>query len=159
MEHALHLRKLPHNRQRIGMGLPVMDNHRQPQLLRQRHLCAQYMLLPRTAGVFLPVVIQTDLTDRHHFVVPGQRAEYINVGVRKIAAVFRMNAHGGIYMVKPFRQRHRLTGGLHRTAGVDDQPHIFLRHSGKHRLTVRVKGFVVVMGMCIKQHGSSPQSK
>ena len=50
------------------MGLPLVDNHRQVKLRRQRHLRPKGRLLTRPGDV-LVVVIQPDLANGEHLFV------------------------------------------------------------------------------------------
>ena len=58
VEHPTGLRVIQRDCQRIPVGLPVVDDHRQVQLLRQGHLVPEDLLLKRPGRVLLPVVVQ-----------------------------------------------------------------------------------------------------
>ena len=96
-------------------------------------------------------------------VYEGEPGEGDYYGVRMTASIASANmwkgkgdnTHGGVHVGIALSQRHRRGGGLHRTAGVDDQPHIALRHGGQHRVPVGVKGLVVVVGVGIEEHQST----
>lgn len=53
MEHPPHRRKLPDDGKAVAVGLPVVENDRQLQLLRQCQLPPQRLLLQGTGRVLL----------------------------------------------------------------------------------------------------------
>ena len=63
VEHARHPRELANDGHRVGVGVAVVDDNREGQLLRKRHLAAQHVLLQLARGIFRPVVVQPDLAD------------------------------------------------------------------------------------------------
>ena len=75
MEHPPQAGKFPDDGHGVGVGVPVVDDHRQRQLPGQGQLAAQHLLLQGAGGIFRPVVVQADLADGHHLVLPGQSAD------------------------------------------------------------------------------------
>ena len=78
MEHPPHPGELPDNGHAVLVGLPVVDDDRQVQLLRQGQLGPEHRLLPLPGRVVLPVVVQSDLPDGHHLGAGlGQRPDLL----------------------------------------------------------------------------------
>ena len=152
MEHTPQGRIFFHDSQRVAMGIAVVDDHRQVQFQRQFQLGAEHLLLKLPRRVFCPVVVQPDLADGHHLGPAGQLAQFVHVLRYEVTAVLRMDAHGGVHMGMPGRQRNSRPGGVQRAAGVDDQT----VKGGKHGVTVGVKGLVIIVGMGVKQHHAAP---
>ena len=156
MEHPPHRRKLPDDGKAVAVGLPVVENDRQLQLLRQRQLPLQHLLLQGTGRVLLPVVVQSDLPDGHHLLPLRQLPQTLYLLRLKVVAVLRVQAHCGVYMGKLRRQCNGLLRGGQGAAGVHHQPDTLLGQSRQYLPPVRVKGLIVIVGMGIKQHGCSP---
>ena len=100
MEHAPHPGKFPDYVHGVGVGVPVVDDHRQLKLLGQGQLLPQHLLLQVPGWILRPVVVQADLTDGHHLILLGQSPDLRQVLRAEIAAVFRMDAHGSVDMGK-----------------------------------------------------------
>ena len=58
---------LPQELHRVAVGLPVVDHHRQSQLLGQLQLGGKDLLLALLGAGVQPVVVQADFAHRHHF--------------------------------------------------------------------------------------------
>ena len=71
MEHPPQAGKFPDDGHGVGVGVPVVDDHRQRQLPGQGQLAAQHLLLAG-AGDFPPVVVQADLTDGRDILIIDQ---------------------------------------------------------------------------------------
>ena len=150
VEHAPEAGELTDEGEAVSMGVPVVNDHRQVQLRRQRQVTAQHLLLVLLRGILRPVVVQPDLPDGDGLRMLCQLPQGIDVPGDKGRAVLRMPAHRGVNVGISLRQRHRGTGGIHIAAGVDNQSHPVFRHGGEQLAAVRVELLVVIMGMCIK---------
>lgn len=93
MEHAGDIGEFPHDGEGVGVGLPIVDDHRQLKLPRQRQLAAEHLLLEFPRRVLLPVVIQPDLADGHHLGLLRQGTQGRQIVVGAAAAVLGMDAH------------------------------------------------------------------
>ena len=158
MEHAGDGGKFLDDGQAVPVGLPVMDDYRQIQLLRQRQLLAEYHLLEVSGGIFRPVVVQPDLADGRHLRLRQQLPQRRQIGVLKARAVLRVDACGGVHMAVPLCQRRRGAGGGQVTARIQHQLHPGFRQRGQHRVPVAVKAAVVIVGVGIKnRHTGLPR--
>ena len=151
MEHAPQSGVSLHDGQRVAVSLAVVDDHRQVQLQRQLQLGPEHLLLEVAGRVLRPVVVKADLTDGHHLGFPRHPPQRVHVLRHKVAAVLRMDAHGGVHMGVPRRQIDSRLRGRQRAAGGDHQT----VKGGKHRVTVGVKGLVVIMGVGVEQRHTS----
>ena len=107
VEHARHPRELANDGHRVGVGVAVVDDNREGQLLRKRHLAAQHVLLQLARGIFRPVVVQPDLADGDDLRPRGERAQIVNLRGGEVVAVFRVDANGGIDVRKARGKLHR----------------------------------------------------
>ena len=156
MEHAPDLGVLQHDGKAVPVGLPVVDDDRQVQLLRQGQLAAEHLLLKLPGGIFRPVVVQADLADGHHLIVPAQLPNGVKVPVGAAGAVLRVDTHGGVHVGIPLRQRHGGTAALYIAARVHHQSHPGGGEGGKHRVPVGVEAAGVIVGMGIENgHGNT----
>ena len=139
-----------HHLQAVPVGLPVVDDDGQPQLLRQLHLGVEHLPLELTGGIVFPVIVQSNLPDGPDLWMGGQGAELAGPALLPGTAVRGVNPHGGVDKGKPLRQLHRRFGALQVTARVQNQLHTLLGHGGENLQPVGVEGPGVVVGVGVK---------
>ena len=157
MIHALEVGKLFDNIKTVLVRLSVMNDDRHVQLPRQLQLFAQqdFLLLARRRGLrrtLLPIIVQTDFTNRLDPRVCRQSADDVNVCIRDADAVLRMNADRRIHEIIGMRQLHRRFGRLHITARIENQPDVVFLHGPEQYIPIRIKPTVIIVCMGIKQH-------
>ena len=123
--------------QAIAVGFPVMDHDRQVQGICQIALLFQTQQLHFLRLVFLPIIIQPDFPDGHHFcMLPGQPFQFGNVAfVFDSGQIFRMPAYCGIHKIILLRHVDGCNGRFIRGALGDDRFHI-IGQPFHHRSTV-----------------------
>ena len=77
------------------MGVAVVDDNREGQLLRKRHLAAQHVLLQLARGIFRPVVVQPDLAHGAETCDALGRGREVTFGERQLLAPVRVVVHRG----------------------------------------------------------------
>ena len=153
MEHPSHLGKFPHDGQTVPVCLSVMEDHRQIQLLCQRHLQPQRLLLHLVRHrILLPVVVQPDLPDGHHLRLLCQHAQLVDGVGGEVFQIGGVEAHCGVDVVIPLRQLHRHLRGGQVTAGIDDQTDAELGQSGQECVPIAVEPAGIIMGMGVEEH-------
>ena len=144
-----------HDVQAVPVGVPVVDDDGQVQLLGQGELGVEEV--PGEGPVlwaFDPVVVQPHLADGLHPGVGGQSADLVQVSEGRPLQVLRVEPHGGVEIVVSLRQVHALLGALEIAAGADHQGHPLARQGGEEGVPVGVKGVVIIVGVGIEDHGS-----
>ena len=154
MEHPPHPGERPDHRQAVGMGLPVVDDHRQVQLLRQVHLVPEDLLLKRPGRVLLPVVVQADLPDGHRLGPLEKIPEDIQVLLPAGRAVLRVVPRRRVDVGPALRECRRRPGAGQVAPRVYHQGHPLVREGREDRVPVRVEFRVVVVGMGVEEHSS-----
>ena len=137
--------------QTVAVGLTVVDDHRQPQLLRQLHLGMEDALLEVVGRVFLPVVVQSDLPHGLYLGMAGQGTQAGHGVLGKALAVGGVDPHGGVDKGEALRQLYRRPGAVQVAAWVQDQLHPLARHGGEDLQAVGVEGSGVIVGVGVKQ--------
>lgn len=153
VEHPPDPGEFPHHCQTVGVGLPVVDDHRQVQLLRQGHLVPEDPPLVFPGGILLPVVVQADLPDGHHPGVLRPLPEEVQLRRVVRGAVLRMVAHGGIEEGPGAGQRHRRAGGGDVAPGIHRQGDAPPDQPRQNGLPVPVKLLRIVVRVGVKEHG------
>ena len=149
--------QLPQQRQRIGMGLPVVDDDWQAQLLGQQHLLAEQLHLPFLRRIFRPVIVQSDLPDSPALGVSGQGFQLFQIVFGGVPRLLRVDAGGKVHKVVPFRQFAR---GVARGQIGPYGHYIFHAlpvDAFQQFVPVGIEPFVIVVGVGIKYpvHGFS----
>ena len=152
MEHPTHPGELADGLQAVGVGIPVVDDDRQVQLLRQGELIPEYPLLMLPGRVFLPVVVQPDFPDGNHLWLLCQRLYGLQLRRFIIRAVLRVKPHGGIEEGETPGQFHRGLRAGDVAARVHHQGDPSLRQARQRCLPVRVELLRVIVGMGVKKH-------
>ena len=155
MEHPPGAGVGPDDVQAVFMGVPVVDDGGEIQLLRQGELGVEHVPGegPLLRGLD-PVVVQADLPHRHHLFVGAQGADLSHIAQGHPLQVLRVVAGGGVEEGIALRQGDGLPGGLQIAAGADHQGHPPLRQGGQQRVPVGVEGVVVVMGVGVENHST-----
>ena len=118
MEHAAHRGELLHDGKAVRVRIAVMDNNREIQLLRERKLGAEHLLLKLPRRILLPVVVQPDLPDGNDLRIPCHLTKNIKVRGRVRRTVLRVIADGGVDARILRGKRDRLFRGHNVAAGV-----------------------------------------
>ena len=128
-----------------------MDDHRQLSGQGDFDLAAEKdLLLLFPTGV--PVVVQSDLPDGDAARLPGHGLDLLQITLRHVRQILRVDTHRGADEGIACRQLQRSPAAGHAAARHQDQLHTVFRHGGKQRLPVGVEGLVIVMGMGVKIH-------
>ena len=137
------------------MRLALVDDDRQLQLLRQRHLQPKGVLLHVARDVLI-MVIESDLANGLHARVPCELPIHQNTRLVHLIRVVRMAAHGGPDPVVPLRQPDGTFARRQVAANVHHAAHLILRHAGQNLFKILCKARLVEVCVGIKIHGSSP---
>ena len=129
-----------HRLQAVSVGLPVVDDHRQAQLLCQLQLGVEHLFLKVVGRIVLPVVVQADLPHGPHLGVGRQSPQPVHRVLGKPFAVGGVDPHGGVDKGEALRQLHRGFGAVQVAAGVEDQLHSLAGHGGEDLQPVGVEG-------------------
>ena len=99
-----------------------------------------------------PVIVETDLADRHD--LPGlcQHTEFGKFFLVKLRRAARMDTCCPIDKRIFFRQGNRRLRTCHIRADIDDRADPACCQTGKKFFPVPVKRFIIVMSVCIKYH-------
>ena len=142
----------------ILSGLPAVNDHRQTHFLCQLQLTAKPLLLYLMSRN-VPIIVQTDLTDRHHLLfLPGSLFQPFQTFFTQLIDMVRMNAYRRIDMGISARHFHALSAALQGRPHIGHRFHAVLRQGSQKRFSVLIKSVIIVMCMCIKNHSSSPFS-
>ena len=150
MIHAPDLGVGPNHLQAVVVGLPVVDDDGQVQLLRQLQLLVEHLLLVLPGRVVLPVVVQADLPNGLYLGAGGQGPQLLQPAVLPVPAVGGVDPHGGVDEGEALRQLHGGAGGLQVTARIDNQFHAPGRHGSQQFQPVAVERAGVVVGVGIE---------
>ena len=132
-----------------------MHDHRQSELAGQLELRGKDLLL-LLFSAHVPIVIQPDLSDRPAFFVRRELSDLFKSAVRILPQLLRVNAHSRKDEWKALRKRERSLTAYHVAPGIKDQSDSLFRHGGEQLVPVFRKGFVVIVGMRVKNHLSAP---
>ena len=143
---------LADNAHRVFHGVAAVDHNGHLQFPRQTELTAKDIPLNIVVDIILKMVVETDLTDGHHFFLRRPAAELFFHGFVVLIGVGGVDPHHGVDRLILFRHFHG--HGRHPRITADD---IDLRHSRiegpmKRRFGVFGKSFVIEMGMGIVKH-------
>ena len=99
-----------------------------------------------------PVIVETDLADRHD--LPGlcQHTEFGKFFLVKLRRAARMDTCCPIDKRIFFRQGNRRLRAFHIRADIDDRADPACCQTGKKLFPVPVKRLIIVMSVCIKYH-------
>ena len=153
MEHPPGVGVGPDHVQAVLVGVPVVDDGGEIQLLRQGELGVEH--LPGEGpplGGFHPVIVQADLPHRHHLFVGAQGLDPVRVGQGHPLQILRVVAGGGVEEGVALRQGDGLLRRLQIAAGADHQGHPPLRQRGEQLIPVWIEGVVIVVGVGVKNH-------
>ena len=132
------------------MGFPVVDDHRQAGFPGQVQLADQKFLLQAVGGMFIVVVIQTDLPDGHHPGIGAPGFDLFQVLQAAVADLFRMDPHCRPHKGVLVGQGKGRLGAGNVTAGINDPGH-GLSDGTEQLFPVFVKILHVHMGVGIEQ--------
>ena len=85
-----------HDIQRVLRRVPAVDDHRESRLLCHFKLCRKPVFLDLPLRL-VPVIVKTDLTDRHNLRVFCQGFQPLHIRVRKLRRLVRMHTHRRIH--------------------------------------------------------------
>ena len=152
MENPLHLRKIPQDFQAVRQGLPLVDNHRKPNLLSQGHLHPEGLFLNLSGNVLI-VVVKADFSNGLHLFLPAQKPVFVQNRLVHLVRSIRVGAYGGVEKGVLFCQGNGIFGAFQGAAGIHHKGNALFRQAGNQSLPVAIKCPVVQMGMGVKQHG------
>ena len=151
MEHPPGLGVGPHDVQGVPVGIPVVDDGGQVQLLGEGELGVKEVPgVGPVLGGLDPVVVQADLPHRHAFGVGAEGLDLRQVGQGGPLQVLRVEPGGKVEEGVFFGQGHALPGGLQIAAGANHPLYPMGGEGGEHLVPVGGKMFVVIVGMSVE---------
>lgn len=165
--------------QQVDVGVPVVDDHRQPEFLRQGEMRPEQVFLlllngrnrdgcatgrgwwrERPAcGGWQSVIIQPGLADGHNFWLPGQLPEFVHLPQPNRRHVAGMQADGGIDAGKLFGNRQRLTAVRQVGADGDDSFNASRAGAFDHGREFRRKLRPAQVSMGVSEHRVSKSAR
>ena len=99
-----------------------------------------------------PVIVETDLTDRHD--LPGlcQHTEFGKFFLVKLRRAAGMNTGRAVDKGISLRQFNGGLCALHIGTHIDNRSDPACCQTGKQRLPVLIKCLIIIMGVCVKYH-------
>ena len=142
---------LLHNFHSICGSLSAVDDHRHIFFTGQFQLADKPLPL-QIMSFFVPVVIQTDLSDSHDFFTIQQFSHSLKRLFIQRSHFIRMHADRSIHKRIFFRQFLYPVPGFNGRTGVYNHTDPLCFHLSQQLFPVDVKLFIIIMCMCIKNH-------
>ena len=144
---------LPDDLQCILCCIPAMDHKRKLFLSGNIQLGTKHFLLfPVFFPFLVPVVIQADLANSYHLVHPGNPSDLIQCIPAHLVCIIRMHTYCPVYE-RIFLCKLYCTVELsYGSTYIHNMPYALLLHLAQKFFPVRIKSFIIIMGMCIKDH-------
>ena len=143
-----------HNLHGICRCLPAVDQNRKIQLSCQFQLPYEPFFL-HFSWLIVPVIIQTDLAYRNHFLLFKQLFHLCKVLFIQAADLIRMNPDCRIYKWIFLCKCNNLPAGIICCTDIYNCANALLFHRIQQFYSVLIKLLIVIMCMCIKYHISS----
>ena len=156
MKHAPELIEAADGLKCVCMRLPVVDYNGLIKLRRELKLGMKQRFL-LVLMLIVPVIVEPYLPYCNTFRVCRKRSELIEAAVRQAVQLFRVHSNRSIYKAVFFRKLKRFAAAPDIAARIEHELHPSLRQRSDQCVPVRVKGFVIVMYMCVKIHWNTSQ--
>ena len=140
-----------HNLHGICRCLPAVDQNRKIQLSCQFQLPYEPFFL-HFSRLIVPVIIQTDLAYRNHFLLFKQLFHLCKVLFIQAADLIRMNPDCRIYKWIFLCKCNNLPAGIICCTDIYNCANALLFHRIQQFYSVLIKLLIVIMCMCIKYH-------
>ena len=102
---------LPEQRQCVGVGVPIVEDDRQLQLICQCKLPLQHSELNRPGRTILIVVIQAELPHGHALFIREEQAQCVEIRIRNPPGSLGVEACGRPDVIIAVRQLQIKAGG------------------------------------------------
>ena len=133
--------------------IPAVNHKRKLFLSGNIQLGTKHFLLFPVFFLFLvPIVIQADFSNSHHLIHSGNPGDLIQCIPGHFVRIIRMHAHCPVYERIFFGKLYCPVELSYGSTYIHNMPHTLLLHPCQQFLPVRVKSFVIIMGMRIKNH-------
>ena len=136
---------------RILCGLAAVHNDRKIYLFCKLHLLFEPFLL-KLVGLFIPVIIKTDLADCDCFFHGAHFSEMLHLHLIQFTDMIRMHADCRIDMRITHRKLHTVLCPLKTCTYVYNTADTLLFHRGEQAVSVFVKCLIIIMSVTVKNH-------
>ena len=140
-----------HHIQGILCRIPGMNDNRPADFFCQGHLTAECLFL-YIPGRLVPIVIQADFSHSDCFGIGKPAADPLKARIIQRMSMLGMDSHGSIQKRIFFRKLKASFIGIEAGSRVHHITDPFFRKASQKLFPIFIKGFIIVMGMTVKNH-------